>query len=132
MEKIEVTVELSDNNYAAYVERLMGCVSTGKTFDELKQNIAEAIDLHLEGMKEDGLKMPFGLDYQLVYKFDTESLLQHYNGIFTKSALERITGINQRQLQRYATGHSKPRTLQTKKISTALHRLGREMLAVEL
>ena len=132
MKKLTVTVELSNNNYAAYLEKLPGCVSTGKTFEELKNNIAEAIDFHLEGMREDGEKIPFAIPYQLIYKFDTESLLKHYNGIFTNSAMQRITGINQRQLQRYYAGTSRPRTAQAEKIKLALHRLGKELLAVDL
>ena len=111
MEKVVVSVELSENNYSAYLDQLPGCVSTGKTFAELKNNIQEAIGFHLETSREfnDEISPVFDADFELVYKFDTTSLLQHYRGIFTNSALERITGINQRQLQRYATGESKPR-----------------------
>ena len=132
MEKVFVTVELTDNNYCAYLEKLPGCVSTGKTFDELKKNIAEAVEFHLEGMIEDGEKIPFERDYEFAFKFDSESLLQHYNGILTKSSLERLTGINQRQLQRYASGASKPREAQALKLANGLHRLGTELLAIEL
>jgi predicted RNase H-like HicB family nuclease len=132
MERVIVTVEMSDNNYAAYLEELPGCVSTGKTFDELKNNIAEAVEFHLEGMREDGERVPFSPDYKLVYKFDSESLLKHYSGIFTNASLERLTGINQRQLQRYSSGASRPREVQAQKIKAALHRLGKELLAVEL
>jgi len=134
MERILVTVELSDNNYSCYIEMLPGCVSTGKTFDELKQNMQEAVEAHLEVSREFGDDIPtiFDANFELVYKFDTTSLLQHYRGVFTNSALERITGINQRQLQRYASGESKPRAAQVKKISNALHSIGRELLIVEL
>jgi len=52
--------------------------------------------------------------------------------IFTNSALERITGINQRHLQRYTTGESKPRAAQVEKIANAFHSIGRELLIVEL
>ena len=58
--------------------------------------------------------------------------MQHYDGIITNAALERITGINQRQLQRYASGVSRPRLKQAKKIEKALHDIGEELLAVEL
>lgn len=132
MEKVIVTVEMSDNNYAAYLEKLPGCVSTGKTFDELKKHVSEAVEFHLEGMREDGDDIPFSSDYELVYKFDTESLLKHYSGIFTNASLERLTGINQRQLQRYSSGISRPREIQAHRIQTALHHLGKELLAVEL
>ena len=132
MEKVIVTVEMTDNNYAAYLEKLPGCVSTGKTFEELQKNISEAVEFHLEGMREDGEKIPFESNYELVYKFDPESLLKHYNGIFTKASLERMTGINQRQLQRYSSGISRPRTQQADRIKSALHHLGKELLAVDL
>lgn len=134
MKKVTVTVELADNNYAAYIEKLPGCIATGKKFDELKDNISEAVEFHLDGMREDGDVIPsvFTGEYELVYHFDTQNLLQHYNGIFTNAALERLTGINQRQLQHYASGISKPRKEQSKKIEQALHNLGRELLVVEL
>ena len=134
MEKVIVTVEISENNYAAYVGKLPGCVSTGKTFEELKNNMQEAVEFHIKTSNEfgDEISAVFSDSFELVYKFDAPSLLQHYKGIFTYSALERITGINQRQLQRYASGESKPRAAQITKISNALHSIGRELLVVEL
>lgn len=69
---------------------------------------------------------------KLVYRFDTVSLLNYYKGIITNAALERMTGIDQNQLQHYATGLKKPRRPQAKKIEHALHELGKELLAVEL
>ena len=135
MNKAIVTVGLTKNNYCAHV--IIGdgiAVSIGDTFEELKQQIKEAVEFHLEGMREDGDEIPavFEGEYEFIFQFDPQSLLQHYNGIFTNAALERITGINQRQLQRYSTGVSKPRRQQAKKIQTALHNLGRELLVVEL
>jgi predicted RNase H-like HicB family nuclease len=135
MKKVLVSVGMTENNYSAHI--IVGdgiAVATGKTFEELKTQMKEALEFHLEGMREDGDEIPdvFLADYELVYRFNTESLLQHYDGIFTNAALERLTGINQRQLQRYAAGISKPREEQAKKIESALHRLGKELLAVEL
>ena len=135
MEKVIVTVGITENNYSAHVNIGDGiAVATGKTFEELKEQMREAVEFHLEGMREDGDEIPaiFSSEYQLVYHFDPESLLRHYNGIFTNAALERLTGINQRQLQRYASGQSKPKAQQAKKIEAALHNLGKELLAVEL
>ena len=53
-----VVIESGPNNYSAYVPDLPGCVSTGKTIEETKRNIQEAIEFHLEGMREDGLEIP--------------------------------------------------------------------------
>ena len=135
MGKVIVTVELTENNYASYIDVLPGCVATGKTFAELKKNMQEAVEFHLEGSREDGDTLDPAFDndnFELVYKFDPQSLLKHYEGIFTHSAMEKLTGINQRQLQRYASGVSKPRPEQTDKITKALHGLGEELLVVEL
>ena len=70
--------------------------------------------------------------YELVFRFDAVSFLKYYKKIFTNSALERMTGINQKQIQHYSTGLKKPRPAQTKKIESAFHKLGSELLAVEL
>jgi len=135
MEKVTVTVGLTNRNYSAHV--IIGdgiAVATGKTFEDLKNEMKSAVEFHLEGMREDGDEIPdvFLKPYQLVYQFDSESLLSHYKGIITNAALERLTGINRRQLTHYASGLRKPRPLQRKKIEKALHRLGHELLEVEL
>ncbi|HQQ96430.1 MAG TPA: hypothetical protein PLX35_04170 [Cyclobacteriaceae bacterium] len=59
-------------------------------------------------------------------------MLNFYRGIFTNATLERITGINQKQIQHYASGHKKPRPAQLRKIETAFRKLRNELLALEL
>ncbi len=51
-------IERGERNFSAYLPDLPGCIATGKTLDEVRQNMAEAIELHLEGMREDGLPIP--------------------------------------------------------------------------
>ena len=58
MRKFTVVIERGPNNYSAYVPDLPGCVTTGKTIEEIKTNIREAIELHLEGLMEDGAPVP--------------------------------------------------------------------------
>ena len=134
MVKVIVTVELTDNNYAAFIEDLPGCISTGKTLRELKANMSEAVADHLDVSREYGDTIPelFQDEYELTFRFDAQSLLHHYRGIFTNAALQRMTGINQRQLQHYASGASRPRPEQAQRIESALHHLGEELLSVEL
>ena len=55
MKEYAGVVEKDPNNYSAHVPDLPGCISTGKTLEEIKAKIREAIELHLEGMIEDGL-----------------------------------------------------------------------------
>jgi predicted RNase H-like HicB family nuclease len=51
-------IEKDERNYSAYFPDLPGCIATGNTLDELKQRMREALDLHLRGMREDGLPIP--------------------------------------------------------------------------
>jgi predicted RNase H-like HicB family nuclease len=53
-----VVIERADGNYSAYVPDLPGCVATGDTVEETEQQIREAIQFHIEGLREDGLPVP--------------------------------------------------------------------------
>ena len=46
------------SNYSAYVPDLRGCVTTGRTLDEIHRNMQGAIRLHLRGMLDDGEPVP--------------------------------------------------------------------------
>lgn len=134
MKEAIIEITFTGNNFSAHVPELPGCVSTGDTPAEIKNNIIEAMKLHVKGSIEDNDPIPakFKGAFKLVYKFNTATLLEYYKGIFTKAGLERITGIDQKQLFHYASGHRNPRPAMAKKIETALHQLGEELLAVRL
>ena len=51
-------IEPGARNYSAYLPDLPGCVATGQTIDEVRERMRLAIELHLEGMREDGLPIP--------------------------------------------------------------------------
>ena len=51
-------IEKGERNYSAYLPDLPGCIATGKTVEEVKERMGQAIDLHLRGMREDGLPIP--------------------------------------------------------------------------
>ena len=53
-----VVIEKADGNYSAYVPDLPGCVATGRTVEEIEEEIREAIRFHIEGLREDGLPVP--------------------------------------------------------------------------
>jgi predicted RNase H-like HicB family nuclease len=53
-----VVIEKSETGYGAYVPDLPGCVAVGETLKETSRLIKEAIEFHLEGMREDGLSAP--------------------------------------------------------------------------
>jgi predicted RNase H-like HicB family nuclease len=134
MEKVIIDIYYTGNNYCAHAPILLGCVSTGITLSDIKKNIREAIEFHVESSLEDGDTIPevFTREYELEFKLSTEALLNAYSDVFTKAALSRITGINQRQLWHYASGMRKPRPAQRKRIEDGLHSLGKELLNIEV
>ena len=53
-----VVVEKGPTSFGAYVPDLPGCIAVGETRDEVIASIQEAIEFHLEGLKEDGQPSP--------------------------------------------------------------------------
>ena len=53
-----IVIENAGPNYSAYVPDLPGCVATGTTVEDAEREIREAIELHLEGMRNDGEPIP--------------------------------------------------------------------------
>jgi predicted RNase H-like HicB family nuclease len=53
-----VVIENAGGNYSAYVPDLAGCVATGATASEAEENIREAMEFHLEGLRADGVPIP--------------------------------------------------------------------------
>jgi predicted RNase H-like HicB family nuclease len=53
-----IVVEKAKANFAAYVPDLPGCVATGKTVKETERRIREAIEIHVQGLRDDGLAVP--------------------------------------------------------------------------
>jgi len=58
MKQYAIVIEKAESNYSAYIPDLPGCVAMGATLAETERLLREAIDLHVEGMREDGLPIP--------------------------------------------------------------------------
>ena len=131
MKKVKILIEKNEDGYHAHSTNVPSIYGYGETLNECKENILDCIDLarKLEGNNKftyaDG-------EYQLIYNFDIVSLLDNYKGVISNAGFERLTGINQKQMHHYATGMTKPREAQKKKIVDGLHKLGQELLAIEL
>jgi len=134
MEKVIVEVSYTGKNYSAHIPILPGCVTTGCSLVEIRKHVEEIVPFHIEGMQEDSDEYPtiFDSEYEFVYKLSAEALINEFSGIFTKAALSRVTGINERQLWHYAAGVRHPRQIQRKRIVDGLHKLGKQLLSVDL
>ena len=58
MKRYAIVIEKAPTNYSAYVPDLPGCVAASATVEETKSLLREAIELHLDGMREDGHPIP--------------------------------------------------------------------------
>ena len=58
MYRFLIVIEKANGNYSAYSPDLTGCVATGATREEAEKNMYEAIELHLQGLKVDGVSIP--------------------------------------------------------------------------
>lgn len=132
MKTLKIVIERSKDMFSAYAENTPGIYGGGDTVEEAKQSILDAIRLLKEYNEPKDVPSILKGEYDIVYHFDAESFLNYYKGIFTNSALEKITGINQKQLQHYSSGLKKPRLPQLKKIEDGMHRLAAELQALEL
>ncbi|MXW99551.1 MAG: type II toxin-antitoxin system HicB family antitoxin [Acidimicrobiaceae bacterium] len=56
--KYTVVIERASDNFAAYVPDLPGCVATGDTLEELMETIREAIEFHIESLRDHGEPIP--------------------------------------------------------------------------
>lgn len=131
MKKIKVVIARGKDNYAAYAENVEMITGEGDTVQEVKAAILNSIEI-IKTFSQEHIPVALKGDYEIVWKLDVESLLEYYKGIFNQTGIAKLTGINEKQLNHYASGLKKPRPAQVKKIEAALHRLGSELLAVEL
>jgi predicted RNase H-like HicB family nuclease len=130
MKTINVIIERGVDVYAAYAENIPGIYATGESVEEVKRLLLKSIDLYKKYNSESTPSILLS-KYKIEYTFDIESFFNYYKGIFTKSGLEKLTGINQKQIQHYTSGLKKPRIEQRRKIENALHKLGIELQAVK-
>jgi predicted RNase H-like HicB family nuclease len=132
MEIIKVHIDWEDN-YCAASDVILGCVATHKTYDGIKAAYASALEFHLNGIRNDGDEIPTILqgEYSLEFELSAQALLHRIDGIITRAAIARITGINEKQLGHYITGHRKPRSVQREKIISGLHKIGLEFMSLD-
>jgi hypothetical protein len=132
--KIDATIERSsDGTYSVYCRDQMFS-GMGSTADEAKNDMIAQMAFLKKTAKDLNFEYPGFLDedFEVVFKFDPDNLLEYYSGILTLSGLEKITGIHQKQLWSYLHKKSKPRKSQIEKIERGLHALGSELMSISL
>ncbi len=134
MEKIKIFISWSGDNYAAGTGEINGMVmATNKTLEGVKESFTGAFEFHVESSLADGDELPAYIiegNYELDFELKVSALLHKLDGIVTRAALARVTGIDQRQLGHYLQGHREPRPKTCKKIIHGIQQLSQELTAV--
>ena len=133
MGKVLIKVDWVPNNFgAAPMNENIACVATGDTLEEVEKNIVEALQFHIEGMKEDGEAIPeeFATPWESEFCLTTRALLK-YTGIYiTQKALSKETGIAEQQLSHYASGLRHPRPAIQKRIVDGIQSICQHLAVV--
>ena len=120
--KIEMNIERTRTGYSAYATKFP-VFTVGKSLEELKANILEAVNLYLEDeeitVTADDLRVAL----------DLPSFFEFYNVINAKALSARI-GMNQSLLAQYIKGNKKPSPAQTTRILKGVQQVGKELASI--
>lgn len=127
---IEAIIErASDGTFTVYCQEEIFS-GAGETLKEAKEDMARQMEFYKETALQSGFRYPAFLDgpYQVHYTIDVASLLNYYvgKGIFSLAGLEKVTGINQKQLWSYLNG-TKPRKAQVERIEKGFRSLQKDL-----
>ena len=120
--KIEMIVEKTKTGYSAYSEKYP-VYTTGKTLDEMKEKMVEALNLFFE---KDKKKIT---EKDLKISLDLPQFFEFYKVINAKALSERI-GMNQSLLAQYIKGNKRPSATQTQRILIGVQKVGSELAAI--
>lgn len=131
MKKIKVMVEWADNNFSAGTGQVNGVVmATGKTLEGVEDSFRQAFKFHIEGAKKDGDKLPGYImdnNYELDFKLGASAMLHLADGLISRSAISKATGINEKQLSHYLTGHRVAKEAQNEKIAAGIIKISKQI-----
>ena len=130
MSKVIINIDWAEKNFVASPEdEKVACIATGKTLEDVKRNIVDALRFHIEGMIEDGETIPksFENEWTPSFKLTTRAQMRYSEFFITRKALARETGINEQQLSHYANGWKIPRPSTQRRITEGIRAISRHL-----
>jgi len=133
MTTIEAIIErAADGTFTVYCKDEIFS-GAGETMEAAKADMKRQMDFYRETAREEGFRYPAFLDnpYEIHYSFDATSLMKYYvtTGIFSLAGMEKVTGINQKQLWSYLNG-TKPRKPQRDRIERGFRKLSHDLSTI--
>ena len=110
-----------DGRYSVYIQDKnypYGIIGTGDTVMEAKADFQCGYDEMKAYVTDKGDVFK---DVDICFKYDIPSFLQEFAYAFSLAGLERITGVNQKQLGHYISGYRRPSEKTIRKIESGIH-----------
>lgn len=130
--KVQVIIERgADGTFDANMEFIknvpFGLLGQGKTVADTIADFYNSYGEMQAMCKAEGNECP---QLEFEFKYDVPSFLQYYAYAFTLAGLERITGVNQKQLGHYISGFRKPSEKTARKIEAKIREFAKEIESV--
>jgi flagellar capping protein FliD len=131
MKKLKVIVCKAGNGVSAHVEGVDGFVIARNTVYNLKKDLPDGLNFHIDGLYEEERESWMDGKYTFEYVFqDIQSFVEAYNGMLNQSSLARISGINTAQMRQYTSGVKRPTKRTLQRIESGLKRYAVELQSV--
>lgn len=135
MQIIDVNIYWEEKNYCCgWSYPGFGAVlCTADSIESLKEDFKESLAEQIRSMVDDGEELPQWLadgDYTVEFTLAVSALLRYAERFTTMAALSRVTGINQKQLNNYASSVRIPRPEQRNRIIDGIRTISRQLLSV--
>ena len=120
-----------DGKYSVYIEDKdypYGIIGTGATARDAMDDFKAGYEEMKTFVEESGESF---VEAHFTFKYDVPSFLQEYSFAFTLAGLQRITGINQKQLGHYISGYRRPSQKTIRKIESGIHDFSRQLGGVQ-
>ena len=132
MEKIIMTIEKSKDYFDAYSENCDGVYAAGDSIEAVKADTYKAIDAMKKNLPEAQWPKQIRGDFEIEWKIDVPSFLDYYSDYMSLAGMERVTGINQKQLSNYLNRRSVPRRRQAERIMTGIRKFATDLLSLTI
>ena len=125
-------IEKSKDFFDAYSDNCDGIYAAGEDVDAVKADTMEAIRLIKKELPEERWPEQIKGDFEIEWRFDVPSFLEYYGKYLSLAGMERLTGINQKQLSNYLNRRAVPRRKQADRIVSGMHKFAKELLSISL
>lgn len=125
MDALKIVVSGGKDHYGAWAKDVEGIYGAGETLEAVESNIREAIALYIE-YNENAPEILKGY-FELEFVFDISGLVKYYSQFISLPAMEKLTGVNQKQLWHYANGYKVPRKETAEKIEKGLKDFAKQL-----